>query len=109
MLATLTHVFWELWKLVDVFTCVAAVGNAEAEVKIKILEQAIFEVVPLDHPEVCHRLLSHCKLHTERKKSTDQAVNTQTADFFFKICHGYSIVVSYHICNMRRIFFNSLP
>ena len=43
----LTFLWSELWHLVDVFTGVSAVGDAESKVKIKRLEQSVFEVVSL--------------------------------------------------------------
>ena len=42
----------ELGELVDVLARVLAVGDAEAEVKVKGLEVPIPEEVSLDHPEV---------------------------------------------------------
>lgn len=61
----LTEVVWKLWKLINVFTCVAAVGNAKTKVKVKVLEQASLEVVPLNHTKAVNGSVAHCELHTE--------------------------------------------
>ncbi len=74
----------QLGKVVDVLARVLAVGDAEAKVEVeslqvavpesklnfcffqkrgKITVQVILEKVPLDHPEVLDRLVSHRKLH----------------------------------------------
>lgn len=42
----------KLGKLIDVLASVPAARDAEAEIKVKIFQQAFPEVVPLDHPEV---------------------------------------------------------
>lgn len=47
-----TDILRELGKLVDMFTSVPAAGDAEAEIKVKVFQQALPEVVPFDHPEV---------------------------------------------------------
>lgn len=60
----LTEVVGKLRELVDVFTRVATVGNAETEVKVKALEQASLEVMPLDHAEAVYGSVSHRELHT---------------------------------------------
>lgn len=59
----LTEVVGELRELVDVFARVAAVGNAEPKVKVKALEQASLEVVPLDHAEAVYGSVAHRELH----------------------------------------------
>lgn len=61
----LTEVVWKLRKLINVFTCVAAVGNAETKVKVKVLEKASLEVMPLNHTKVVDGPVAHCELHTE--------------------------------------------
>lgn len=43
---------------------IPAVGNAEAKVKVKVLEEATLEVVPLDHPEVVDGAVADRELHT---------------------------------------------
>lgn len=43
--------------------CVAAVGNAEAEVEVEALEQLILKEVPLDHAEARHGAVADCELH----------------------------------------------
>lgn len=60
----LTEVVGKLRELVDVFTRVATVGNAETEVKVKALEQASLEVMPLDHAEAVYGSVAHRELHT---------------------------------------------
>ena len=62
----LTQGLRQLGELVDVFAGVAAVGDAEAEVKVKALEQVFSEVVPLDHAEVVQGSVSHRELHAGR-------------------------------------------
>ncbi len=47
------------------FTRVAAVGDAKAKVKVKVLEEASLEVMPLDHTETVNRPVAHSELHTE--------------------------------------------
>lgn len=44
---------------------VLAARDAEAKVEVKAFEQLVAEVVPLDHPEVVDRFVSHCELHPE--------------------------------------------
>lgn len=44
------------------FTGVLAAGHAEAELKVKALEQLLSEVVPLDHPEVVYRHVANSEL-----------------------------------------------
>lgn len=61
----LTEVVWKLWKLVNVFTCVAAVRNAKAKVKVKVLEKTPLEVMPLNHTKAVNGPVAHCELHTE--------------------------------------------
>ncbi len=61
----LTEVVWKLWKLINVFTCVAAVGNAKPKVKVKVLEKATLEVMPLNHTKAVNGPVAHCELHTE--------------------------------------------
>lgn len=34
------------------FTSVPTTGDAEAEIEVKVFQQAFPEIVPLDHPEV---------------------------------------------------------
>ena len=59
----LTEVLWKLGELVDVLACIAAVGNAESEVKVKVLEEAPLEIMPLDHTEAVNRTVPDCKLN----------------------------------------------
>ncbi len=61
----LTELVWKLRELVNVFTRVAAVGDAKAKVKVKVLEEASLEVMPLDHTETVNRPVAHSELHTE--------------------------------------------
>lgn len=42
----------KLGKLIDMFTSVPTAGDAEAEIKVKVFQQAFPEIVPFDHPEV---------------------------------------------------------
>lgn len=63
----LTEVVWKLWKLINVFTCVAAVRNAKAEVKVKIFKKASLEVMPLNHTKAVNGPITHCELHTAMK------------------------------------------
>lgn len=60
----LTELVWKLRELVDVFTGVSAVGNAEAEVKVEVLEEPTLEVVSLDHPKAVDGPVAHRELHT---------------------------------------------
>lgn len=53
----------QCWELVYVLACVFAAGHAEAELKVKALEQLIAKVVPLDHAEVVDGRVSYGKLH----------------------------------------------
>ena len=59
----LTFVGREARELVDVLARVLRVGDAEAELEVEALQQLVAEEVPLDHPEVVHRLVAHCELH----------------------------------------------
>lgn len=61
----LTEIVWKLWKLINVFTCVAAVGNAKTKVKVKVLEKTSLEVVSLNHTKAVNGSVAHCELHTE--------------------------------------------
>lgn len=65
MRSELTEVVWKLWELINVFTGVAAVGDAKTEVKVKVLEEASLEVMPLDHTEAVNGPIAHRELHTE--------------------------------------------
>lgn len=53
----------QCWELVYVLACVFAAGHAEAELKVKALEQLIAEVVSLDHAEVVDGRVSYGELH----------------------------------------------
>lgn len=64
----LTQVVWKLWKLIDVFTCVAAVRDAKAEVKVKVLEKTALKVMPLNHSKAVNGTVTNRKLHTKIKK-----------------------------------------
>lgn len=46
------------------FTGVLAAGHAEAELKVKTLEQLLSEVMSLDHPEVFYRHVPNCELNS---------------------------------------------
>lgn len=59
----LTELVWKLRELVDVFTRVSAVGNAEAEVEVEVLEEPTLEVVSLDHPKAVDGPVAHRELH----------------------------------------------
>lgn len=50
------------------FASVATVGNAEPKVKVKVLEQASLEVMPLDHAEAVYGSDAHRELHPEENK-----------------------------------------
>ena len=65
---TLTDVLGQRWELVDVLARVLAAGHAEAELKVKALEQLIAEVVSLNHAEVVDGCVSHCELNSARTK-----------------------------------------
>lgn len=54
------------------FTSVAAVGNAETKVKVKVLEQASLEVMPLDHAEAVYGSDAHRELHSDENKHGEQ-------------------------------------
>lgn len=45
-------------------TRVLAARHAEAELKVKALEQPLSEVMPLDHSEVLYGQVPHRELHT---------------------------------------------
>ena len=51
---------------------VATVGNAETKVKVKALEQASLEVMPLDHAEAVYGSVAHRELHTDENKHSQQ-------------------------------------
>ena len=59
----LTLFLTELWHLIDVFTSVARIGHAEAEIKIKLFEHSVAKVVSLNHPEIFDRFISNSELH----------------------------------------------
>lgn len=44
-------------------TGVPAAGDAEAKIKVKVLQKSVSEVMPLDHTEVGYGLVSHGELH----------------------------------------------
>lgn len=65
MLHHLTNeILRQLGKLVYVFAGVATVGDAEAKVEVKVLQEAFPEVVPLYHSEAVHRPVAHSELHS---------------------------------------------
>lgn len=68
----LTKVVWKLWKLINVFACVAAVGNAKAKVEVEILEKAPLEVMPLNHTKAVNWPVTHCELHTVNRNKKDK-------------------------------------
>lgn len=68
----LTEVIWKLWKLINVFTCVAAVRYAKAKVKVKVFKKSSLEVMPLDHPEAVDGLVAHGELHAATGTETWQ-------------------------------------
>lgn len=72
----LTEVVWKLRELINVFACVAAVGNAEAEVKVEVLEQAPLEVMPLDHSKAVNGPIAHRELHPEFQTQTQHREST---------------------------------
>ena len=43
---------------------VLAAGHAEAKLKVEALEELLAKVMPLDHPEVIDRRVSHGELHS---------------------------------------------
>lgn len=47
------------------FARVPAVWDAEAKVKVEVLEEATLEVVALDHPEAVDWPVAHRELHAE--------------------------------------------
>lgn len=49
-------------------TRVLAAGHAEAELKVKALEQPLSEVMSLDHPEVFDRQVSDRELHAGEER-----------------------------------------
>lgn len=57
----------ELGKLIDVFASVPAVWDAESEVKVKVLENFILEIMPLYHAKAVNRPVPHGELHTESR------------------------------------------
>ena len=63
-----THFGRDFWKVVDVFHGVFAIGDDEAKLKVKTLEQGVFEEVLLDHAQVLHWLVTYLKLHTVQEK-----------------------------------------
>lgn len=73
----LTEVVWKLWKLINVFTCVAAVRNAKAKVKVKVLEKAPLEVMSLNHTKAVNGPVAHCELHTEVWKQKAERTKSQ--------------------------------
>lgn len=50
------------------FTSVPAAGDAEAKIKVEVLEQAVSEVMSLNHAEVRNRLISDGELHAAKKE-----------------------------------------
>lgn len=66
----LTEIIWKLWKLINVFTCVAAVRYAKTKVEVKVFEKASLEVMPLNHPKTVNWPVPHCELHAVVKKQT---------------------------------------
>ncbi len=68
MIITLTFFTRQGWKLVDMFTCVFAVGYAETEREIKCFQQFILEKMSFDHTEIAHRVVANNKFHTKNTK-----------------------------------------
>ena len=50
--------------------CVHTARHAEPEIKIETLDDLVLEVVPFDHSEVVHRLVSNGKFHTKMRKGS---------------------------------------
>lgn len=48
------------------FARVPTVRDTEAEVKVKILQEAVLKIMPLNHSEIGNRSIANCELHTER-------------------------------------------
>lgn len=53
-------------------TRVLAAWHAEAELKVKTLEQPLSEVMPLDHSEVLYGQVPHRELHAERGRERER-------------------------------------
>lgn len=58
--------------------CVAAVGDAEAEVEIEVLQQPILKVMTLDHPEITHGTIADGKLHPSQDDKDERKKNNQS-------------------------------
>lgn len=55
----LTLFFSYLWELVDVFTSVDTVWDAETKIKVKALQESVTEIMSLYHPEPLDFLVTH--------------------------------------------------
>ena len=61
----LTFVRRNAWELVNVFTRVFRVGNAESEVEVEALEKFVSKVVAFDHPEIIDWFITHSEFYPE--------------------------------------------
>ena len=59
----LTLLCGQLGELVDMLHGVLAERNEEAKLKVEALEQAVLEVVPLNHAELVDRRRAYRELH----------------------------------------------
>lgn len=64
---------WERWELVNVLASVSRVWNAVPKVEVESLQQAVLEVMPLNHPEIFHIFIADLKLDAERTVKCDNA------------------------------------
>lgn len=81
----LTEVIWKLWKFINVFTCVAAVRNTKAKVKVEVLKKTSLEIMSLNHTKTVNGPVSHCELHPVFWKCKEQHQHFKLAAFQRKI------------------------
>ena len=74
----LTYFLRQCGELINMLACVLAAGHAEAELKIKALQQLVAEVVSLDHAEVVDGSVSNCELHSTETREEDKSANVKT-------------------------------
>ncbi len=96
----LTEILWERWELIDVLTRVLAARDAEAKLKVEVLQQLFTEVVPLDHPEVIDGDVSYCEFNT---KNTETRQGRYSVDRF-----SSSVFISLHSSSLGFAFNNIL-
>ncbi len=89
-------------------TRVLAARDAEAKLKVEVLQQLFTEVVPLDHPEVIDGDVSYCEFNT---KNTETRQGRYSVDRFSSsvfISLGFAFNYILFISNNCSAFHSSM-